>query len=99
MNSFNNKIIIKEKVSENLALRDLASSFFDKIEKNEIRQVIIDFKGIKSISRSFAQEYLYRKANSRKNITETNIPENVEKMFEIINEPEKRTQIIDMRTV
>ena len=31
--------------------------------------------------------------------SETNIPENVEKMFEIINEPEKRTQIIDMRTV
>lgn len=77
----------------------MASSFFDKIEKSQAKQIVIDFKGIKSISRSFAQEYQSRKAKSKKNITEANIPENVEKMFEIVNEQESRTPIIDLKSV
>lgn len=98
MNS-SNKIEIAKIISENLALRDLAAGFFDNLEKTKEKQITIDFKKVKSISRSFAQEYLTRKNSSKKDINEANVPENVEKMFEIINETGKRTPLIDLKTV
>ncbi|MDO8648021.1 MAG: DUF4325 domain-containing protein [Candidatus Diapherotrites archaeon] len=97
--TLSSKIEIAKIISENLALRDLVSNFFDDLEKMKEKQITIDFKKVKSISRSFAQEYLTRKNTSKKDINEANVPENVEKMFEIINETEKRTPLIDLKTV
>jgi hypothetical protein len=97
--TLSNKIEIAKMVSENLALRDIATDFFDNLEKMKEKQVTVDFKKVKAISRSFAQEYLTRKNSSKKDINEANVPENVEKMFEIINKTEKRTQLIDLRTI
>ena len=98
MNS-SNRLQIREIVSENLALRDLATEFFDKIDSMKEKEVIIDFKKVRSISRSFAQEYLLRKKESKKKIIEANVPENVKKMFEIINQQQKTTPLIDLKTI
>lgn len=68
-------------VSQDLALRDTASGFVDQLERRPELDVIVDFSGVRSISRSFAHEYQVRKERSTKAITEINVPINVRKMF------------------
>ena len=45
----------------------------------------IDFSDVLSISRSFAHQYVTRRKKSQKRITEINLPENVEKMFRVVD--------------
>lgn len=88
------KIIkIKEEVSSDLAFRESASSFFRKLEALNEKEIQIDFDGVLSISRSFAHEYTTRKTKSNKNIIEINVPDNVNKMFKVIN---NRTKLLDL---
>lgn len=68
-------------VAPDLALRDIASRFFDGIESRPEGKIIIDFSGVESISRSFAHEYLVRRGRSAKTFVEVNVPDNVSKMF------------------
>jgi len=97
MNTF--KMKMKEKLSENLSLRDLAKNLFDYLNKLEQNEIMLDFAGIKSISNSFAQEYLEQKKISKKLIREENVPENIQKMFDVIaSEPEK-PQLIDIKKI
>jgi len=77
----NNQIRIKDLLSEDLAIRDTAKYLFKQINTIKTPKVIVDFKGIKSISRSFAQEYLQNKEIVSKSISEKNVPETVKKMF------------------
>ena len=91
-------IIIKERISVDLALRNSADIFFDYLESNPQKEIIVDFNGIKSISRSFAHEYITRKNQSKKSITETNVSENVKKMFYVVEQPAEKTLIFDLRT-
>lgn len=91
------KIMIKESVSVDLALRDSADAFFDSLESLPQKEIIVDFSAIKSISRSFAHEYITRKNQSKKNISETNVPENVRKMFQVVEQPKEKTLVFDMR--
>jgi sporulation protein YlmC with PRC-barrel domain len=92
------KVDISKSVSENLSLRDIAGAFFDTLDAQKGGKLIIDFKRVKSISRSFAHEYLKRKSASRKNIVEVNVPQNVAKMFEIVSQS-KKASVIDWKTV
>lgn len=59
----------------------------------------MDFSEIKSISRSFAHQYLIRKRASKKKITEINIPSSVAKMFSIVDSSTKKDQIVDPDSV
>ncbi len=90
---------MKEKVSVDLALRDSARVFFDYLESLPSEEVIVDFKDIISISRSFAHEYTTRKKISHKNIKEVNVPLNVRKMFSIVEEPREKLAVFDVRMV
>lgn len=81
----NESIEIRKKISDHLALRNNAASFFETLDKLSVENIIIDFSGVRSISRSFAQEYVDRKKNTRKSIREINTPENIEKMFMIVS--------------
>jgi hypothetical protein len=88
------KIIkIKEEVSNNLAFRESASSLFCKLEALNEKDIQIDFEGILSISRSFAHEYTTKKTKSNKNIIEINVPDNVNKMFRVVN---NKTKLLDL---
>ena len=85
---------IKEAISPDLALRSRADAFFDNIEQSE-SEVVVDFSGVRSISRSFAQQYLTRKRASRKQIRELHIPAAIAKMFEVVESAAKKTRVVD----
>lgn len=85
---------IREAVSEDLALRDSANRFFDEIEGYPEAAIAIDFRGIRSISRSFAHQYMTRKHQSTKSISEANVPQNVNSMFRVVSEPAPKPRLV-----
>ena len=80
------RLKVAEVLSENLALRDTANMLFDMVEKTDERGVVIDFEGVRSISRAFAHQYILRRKSSPKRIVEENMPEEVLNMFKIVLE-------------
>lgn len=93
-------IEIKDKVSTDLALRHVADSFFNELEQIPGHEIAISFFGIHSISRSFAHQYMVRKRKSPKSIKEFNMPVNVEKMFNLVNNTSnKKEAILDLSTM
>ena len=80
------RVKVAKVLSENLALRSSADMLFNIIEKAHDEEVIIDFQGVRSISRSFAHQYFLRKISSTKKIREENMPEVVLHMFKIVME-------------
>ena|SRR3989338_4872014 len=94
-----NVIIIKELIAVDLALRSSAENLFNHLEELSEKQIIVDFTGVKSISRSFAHEYFIRKNQSKKTISEINVPENVKKMIRIVEQPHDKTLIFDMKSI
>ena len=93
------EFFLAKMISPDLAFRSSADEFFDSIESIKVENIVVDFKGIRSISRSFAQEYLDRKKKSRKITTEKNVPVLVKKMFEVVRQTQEKTKIIDLKSV
>jgi len=87
MNTQADSIDISKAISADLALRSLADDFFSKIERSKTDVIIVDFKGVNSITRSFAHEYITRKKTIDKRIIEENVPMHVEKMFNVVRSP------------
>jgi anti-anti-sigma regulatory factor len=83
-------IPLKESISPNLFLREYADELFDSFNYIKNTSIIIDFAGIQSMSRSFAQEFLYRLEKSNNIITIVNEPENVKKLFDIVRKPKRK---------
>lgn len=92
-------IKIRNILSVDLALRDSANQFFDYVDSLPENQITIDFTGIISISRSFAHQYVTRRFNSNKTISEVNIPLNISKMFKVVENPAQKTQLIDLTSI
>ena len=93
------KILMKEKISADLALRDSARDFFEFVESLPSEEVVFDFKDVKSISRSFAHEFVDRKRISQKKVREVNVPQNVRKMFAVVEEPREKQHIFNTRMI
>ncbi|MBS3794461.1 MAG: DUF4325 domain-containing protein [Candidatus Thorarchaeota archaeon] len=89
------KVMITHILSEDLAFRHNARYLFETIESYAEREVVLDFTNVKTISRSFAHEYLSRKKKCSKNIEEVCVPETVEKMFKVVQNPSKKRKILD----
>lgn len=79
------KINIAKKIHPNLGMNQAAKELFDEINQSNVEEVIIDFADIVFMSRSFTQEYLFQKLTSDKKIMEKNVPENIQKMFEVVS--------------
>ena len=92
------KIQIDKYIAVDLALRNSADKFFDSLDLLEQDKIIIDFKCVKSISRSFAHQYYLRKNMSKKTIREVNVPVDVKKMLKIVSEPRPKTQFINSKS-
>jgi hypothetical protein len=91
--------MISKALSKDLALRDSANNLFTKLNKTKNKEIIIDFKNVKSITRSFAHQYQENKTLSKKKIYEENVPTNVSKMFKIItNTNTERAPLINLCT-
>lgn len=79
-------IRISERIAENLATRRAADELFDFVQASPYKRVTLDFKSVKFASRSFAHEYMMRKAEISKKVIEKNVPVSVKKMFKIVSE-------------
>ena len=91
--------MISERVSKDLALRGIVDVLFDYIESLKESEVVIDFSEVTSITRSFAHQYSLRKKSSKKNISEANMPVNIRKMFDIVENKYKKTKLIEIGSV
>src|SRR5690554_4913952 len=95
MNSQVKEIKIGDHISFDLALRASASDLFRDINTIIDDSIVINFSDVRTISRSFAHEYLTQKAASEKSIEERSVPENVRKMFAAVNRSGEKTKILD----
>jgi len=95
MSTSSRKVVISEFISPDLALRYNAGTFFDYLDSLPQSHVIIDFKKVRTVTRSFAQEYNSRKTKSQKIFSEINIPKNVRMMFDIVETISKKTKLVD----
>lgn len=77
------KIILEKEIGKDLGQRSKIEDIFKNIDPNTTK-VIMDFENIEFMGRSFAQEYLNQKHFASFEVIEENIPEDVEKMFDII---------------
>ena len=77
------EIILKKEIGPDLGSRQKIEALFKNIG-NDVSKVIMNFDGVEFMGRSFAQEYLNQKHFASFEVVEKNMPEDVEKMFEII---------------
>ena len=64
------EIDLEKTFAKKLGLRTTAIKLFQDFDGED--EVILDFNGIEFISRTFAQEYIYQKNNSKVHIIESN---------------------------
>ena len=76
---------ISEVISPNLLLRDTVSNLFNKINSiDNTNEIIIDFDGVSSITRSFAHEFITMLKKNKHNIKIVNESSYTHKMFELV---------------
>ena len=89
--------MISEFLSPDLALRYNARVLFDYLDSLPKNHLTIDFSNVKTMTRSFAQEYKSRKVRSQKTILETNVPTNIRKMFNVVETVLEKTKLVDIK--
>ena len=77
------EIILKEEIGANLGPRHKMEELFKNIDE-DTSKVIMNFEGVEFMGRSIAQEYLNQKHFASFEVLEKNVPEDVQKMFDII---------------
>jgi len=95
-------LYIADHISQHLAFRDSADdffSYFSYISSLEKSDVIIDFSGVESITRSFAHQYLKNKKKIKKQIAGRNIPSNVTRMFELVKSQSSKRVKMDTEPI
>lgn len=70
------EINLVEKCSKKLGVGPTAKKLFHEINKET--SVILNFKNIEFMSRSFAQEYVFQKHNTNTDIEEINMNESIQ---------------------
>ena len=89
-------IWMKDAVAQNLALRHSADRLFDCIDSLKNTNVVIDFHGVHTTSRSFMHQFLRRLERSNNhNIDCVNMSETVKKMLDIVKSPKKTPMIVN----
>ncbi|WP_298499307.1 STAS-like domain-containing protein [uncultured Methanobrevibacter sp.] len=83
------EINLEEKYSKKLGVGPTAEKLFDEIKNEET--VVINFKNIEFMSRSFAQEYVFQKHNTHAKIEETNMVDSIRNLLEVVEEDFKRS--------
>lgn len=75
---------IGELINPNLGMTSSAKHLFNFINNSTFSIFTIDFTDVDFMGRAFAQEYLSQKKHTRKIVTEVNQPENVWRMFKVV---------------
>lgn len=89
---------IRDAAADLLMLRSTVGSFLEQVERLEANHVIIDFSEVQFMSRTFADEYLTLKAASKKQIEETHVPSEVQRMFDVVSRQRASTRPRDLST-
>lgn len=82
-------INLEKTFAKKLGMRTTAMKLFHDLE-NET-EAILNFKDIEFMSRSFAQEYVYQKHNSKVHIIESNMSDFVKGLLDVVEEDYKET--------
>ncbi|MFA6329474.1 MAG: DUF4325 domain-containing protein [Candidatus Micrarchaeia archaeon] len=93
------RVVVKDVVAQDLALRASADRLFDKINSLRVDTVMVDFSKVRSISRSFAHQYVVRRSESQKKVAEAHVPENVRKMLAVVEEPAPKKRLINLKQI
>ena len=83
------EIILENKYPKKLGMGPTAKKLFQEINKSS--EVILNFENIEFMSRSFAQEYVFQKHNTKCKITEINMSQSIVQLLEIVEEDFKNT--------
>lgn len=88
----NKKINLVDLFTSNLGMNSSAKLLFEKLNSDETNCFELDFEGVKFMSMSFTQEYLYQKCRSDKKISEINLSDEVSQTLNLVS---KRMKISD----
>lgn len=77
------EIILKDEIGVNLGPRHKMEELFKNIDENTSK-VVMNFEGVEFMGRSIAQEYLNQKHFASFEVVEKNVPEDVQKMLDMI---------------
>ena len=77
------EVFLKKEIGPDLGSRQKIEKLFKNINE-DVSKVIMNFESVEFMGRSFAQEYLNRKHIAPFEVEEKNMPEDIQKMFEII---------------
>lgn len=97
MNISTNRVVVSMILSQDLVLRYNANVLFDRVEAVPEETVTVDLTNVRTMTRSFAQEYLSRKAKSPKTVNEINVSDNVREMFRVVKLAPKKAKFMDSK--
>lgn len=83
------EVNLKDTFAKKLGMRTTAKRLFDDIQNES--EVILNFKDVEFMSRSFAQEYVFQKHNSNVEITEQNMNDFVKGLLDVVEEDYRET--------
>ena len=86
------KINLVDLFTSNLGMNSSAKLLFEKLNSDETNCFELDFEGVKFMSMTFTQEYLYQKCRSDKKISEINLSDEVSQTLNLVS---KRMKISD----
>lgn len=78
------EIKLHEKYKNKLGIGPTAKKIFN--EANNYDEVILNFENIEFMSRSFAQEYVYQKYNSKSKISEINMKNFIKELLKLVTD-------------
>lgn len=78
------EINLSDRYKNKLGIGPTAKKIFQEAEGHD--KVILNFENIEFMSRSFAQEYVFQKYNSKSKVTEVNMNENIEELLKLVTE-------------
>lgn len=77
------EIFLEKEIDSDLGSRNKIEELYQNINK-DVSKVVMNFTGVKFMGRSFAQEYLNQKDKADFEVVEVNVPEDVQKLFNVI---------------
>ena len=77
------EIFLENEIDSDLGSRNKIEELYQNIP-DDVSKVVMNFTGIEFMGRSFAQEYLNQKDKSNFEVIEVNVPEDVQKLFNVI---------------
>ena len=83
------EIILEEKYPKKLGMGPTAKKIFQEMTNAD--SVILNFQNIEFMSRSFAQEYVFQKYNSKIDRTEINMSHSIRQLLDIVSEDFEET--------